>query len=79
MEEEEKWVIAKSWKLIDERRATKHREWHGNERVREGQNFQKDTFIDLKKAYDRITRKVIWRCTRGRNVSEKQVRLIQDT
>ena len=36
------------------------------------------TFIDIEKAYDRVPREDIWRCTRERNVPETYVKLIQD-
>ena len=48
---------------------------------RKNQEDQKDiilTFIDQKKAYDRVPRDEIWRCMRKRNVPEKYVMLIQD-
>ena len=34
--------------------------------------------MDIEKAYDRVPREEIWRCTRERNVPEKYVKLIQD-
>ena len=45
---------------------------------REGQNNIRVTFIDLEKAYDRIPREEIWRCSRERNVPEKYIILVQD-
>ena len=48
------------------------------EKHREGQKDIIVTFIDLEKAYDRVLREDIWRCTRERNVPEKYVKLIQD-
>ena len=33
---------------------------------------------DIEKAYDRVPREEIWRCTRERNVPETYVKLIQD-
>ena len=44
----------------------------------EGQNNIRVTFIELEKAYDRIPREEIWRCSRERNVPEKYIRLVQD-
>ena len=32
------------------------------------------TFIDLTKAYDRVMREDIWRCTKERNLPEKHVK-----
>ena len=48
------------------------------EKHREGQKIIIVTFIDLEKAYDRMPREEIWRCSRGRNVAEKYIRLVQD-
>ena len=48
------------------------------EKHREGQKDIRVTFIDIEKAYDRVPREEIWRCTRERNVPEKCVKLIQD-
>ena len=48
------------------------------EKHREGQKNTRVTFIDLEKAYDRIHREEIWRCSRERNVPEKYIRLVQD-
>ena len=48
------------------------------EKHREGQKNIRVTFIDLKKAYDRIPREEIWRCSRERNVPEKYIRIVQD-
>ena len=35
-------------------------------------------FIDLEKAYDRVPRQEVWRCTREKGVPEKYVMIIQD-
>ena len=48
------------------------------EKHREGQKDIRVTFIDIEKAYDRVPREEIWRCTRERNVPETYVKLIQD-
>ena len=48
------------------------------EKHREGQKNIRVIFIDLEKAYDRIPREEIWRCSRERNVPEKYIRLVQD-
>ena len=48
------------------------------EKHREGQKDIRVTFIDIEKAYDRVPRDEIWRCTRERNVPETYVKLIQD-
>ena len=48
------------------------------EKHREGQKNIRVTFIDLEKAYDRIPREEIWRCSRERNVPEKYIRIVQD-
>ena len=48
----------------------KHRE--------EGPNSIRVTFIELEKAYDRIPREEIWRCSRERDVPGKYIRLVQD-
>ena len=48
------------------------------EKHREGQKDIIVTFIDIEKAYDRVPREEIWRCTRERNVPENYVKLIQD-
>ena len=44
----------------------------------EGQKDIRVTFIYIEKAYDRVPREEIWRCTRERNVPETYVKLIQD-
>ena len=48
------------------------------EKHREGQKNIRVTFIDLEKAYDRIPREEIWRCTRERNVPQRYIRIVQD-
>ena len=48
------------------------------EKHREGQKDIRVTFIDIEKAYDRVPREEIRRCTRERNVPETYVKLIQD-
>jgi len=48
------------------------------EKYREKQRKLHLVFIDLEKAYDRVSRGEVWRCLREKNVSEKYVRLIQD-
>ena len=35
-------------------------------------------FIDLEKAYDRISRHELWRCLRERKAPEKYVRLVKE-
>ena len=47
------------------------------EQYREGQKDICVTFIDLEKAYDRVSREEIWRTTRERLVPEKYVKLVQ--
>ena len=44
----------------------------------ERQKNMRVTFVDLEKAYDRIPREEIWRCSRERNVPEKYISLVQD-
>ena len=51
---------------------------HTIEKHREEQKNIRVTFIDLEKAYDRIPREEIWRCSRERNVPEKYIRLVPD-
>ena len=51
---------------------------HTIEKHTEGQNNIRDTFIDLERAYDRIPRDEIWRCSLERHVLEKYIRLVQD-
>ena len=48
------------------------------ERYREKHRGLYLAFIDLEKAYDRVPRSEVWRCMRGKGVSEKYVRLVQD-
>ena len=48
------------------------------EKHREGQKNIRVTFIDLEKAYDRIPREEIWRCSRERNVPENYIIIVQD-
>ena len=40
------------------------------EKHREGKKDVRVTFIDIEKAYDRVPREEIWRCTREHNVQE---------
>ena len=47
------------------------------EKHREGQKNVRVTFIDLEKAYDRIPREEIRRCSWERNMPEKYIRLAQ--
>lgn len=35
-------------------------------------------FIDLEKAYDRVPKGEVWRCTSSEGVREKYIRLVQD-
>ena len=49
------------------------------EKQRERQKNIRVTFIDLEKAFDRIPREEIWRCSRERNVPENYIRLVPDT
>ena len=52
-----------------------------NQTIEQYQEGQKDicvTFIDLKKAYDRVPREEIWRTMRERLVPEKYIKLVQD-
>ncbi|XP_063598209.1 uncharacterized protein LOC134774743 [Penaeus indicus] len=49
------------------------------EKYREKQIVLHMLFIDLEKAYDRVPRQEVWRCMRQRGVTEKYVRMIQET
>ena len=48
------------------------------EKHREKQKGLHLVFIDLEKAYDRVPRQEVWRCTTEKGVPEKYVRLVQD-
>ena len=48
------------------------------EKHREGQGVLHYIFIDLKKAYDRVTRQEIWNLLRLKEVEKKYLRIIQD-
>ena len=48
------------------------------EKHREKQKGLHMVFIDLEKAYDRVPRQEIWRCTREKGVPEKYVMIVQD-
>ena len=48
------------------------------EKYKEDQQNLHCIFIDLEKAYDRVTREEMWNCLREKRVCEKYVRLIQD-
>ncbi len=48
------------------------------EKYREGQKELHCVFVDLEKAYDRVTREELWYCMRKSGVAEKYVRVVQD-
>ena len=48
------------------------------EKHREKQKELHMVFIDLEKAYDRVPRQEVWRCTREKGVPEKCVMIVQD-
>ena len=48
------------------------------EKYREGQQNVHCVFIDMEKAYDRVSRAEVWNCLRLKGVPEGCVRLIQD-
>ena len=48
------------------------------EKHREKQKELHMVFIDLEKAYDRVPRQEVWRCTRETGVPEKYVMIVQD-
>ena len=46
---------------------------------RERQKELHMVFIDIEKAYDRVSRQEVWRCTREKGVPEKYVRILSKT
>ena len=48
------------------------------EKYREGQRELHCVFVDLEKAYDRVSREELWYCMRKSGVAEKYVRVVQD-
>ena len=48
------------------------------EKYREGQRELHCVFVDLEKAYDRVSREELWYCMRKSAKAEKYVRLVQD-
>ena len=49
------------------------------EKFREKQKTLHMVFIDLEKAYDRVPRQEVWRCLREKGVTEKYVKMIEET
>ncbi|XP_037772663.1 uncharacterized protein LOC119568275 [Penaeus monodon] len=49
------------------------------EKYREKQKVLHMLFIDLEKAYDRVPGQEVWRCMRKRGLTEKYLRMIQET
>ena len=47
------------------------------EKYREGQRELHCVFVDLEKAYDRVSREEVWYCMRKSRMAEKYVRLVQ--
>ena len=48
------------------------------EKYREGQKELHCVFVNLEKAYDRVSGKELWYCMRKLGIAEKYVRLVQD-
>ncbi|KAK3563366.1 hypothetical protein QTP86_021842, partial [Hemibagrus guttatus] len=48
------------------------------EKYRDGQRELHCVFVDLEKAYDRVSREELWYCMRKSGVSKKYVRVVQD-
>ena len=48
------------------------------EKYREGQRELNCVFVDLEKAYDRVSREELWYCMRKSEMAEKYVRFVQD-
>ena len=46
--------------------------------LREGQRGLDCLFVNLEKAYDRVSREELWYCMRKSGMVEKYVRLVQD-
>ena len=48
------------------------------EKYRKGQREVHFVFVDLEKAYDRVSREKLWYCMRKSGMAKKYVRLVQD-
>ena len=48
------------------------------EKHREGQRELHCVFVNLEKAYDRVSREELWYCMRKSGMAEKYMRLVQD-
>ena len=48
------------------------------EKYKEGRQKLHCVFIDLEKAYDRVSSAEVWNCMRLKKFSEKYIRVVQD-